>query len=531
MARSLEFKILVRLLQLHSEESPGGISPGRRDFLKKAAVGGAASAAAMAFSACSTFDRWVMGDSQHLEEEVMVLGAGIAGLSAAYHLKKSRAPYRIYEASDRVGGRVQTLFHTNADQQFVELGAEFFEASHQKTHQLCKDLNLTVQDISYDPKGERNLYWLNGKVVHEKEFRKNLKPLALKLAQVRRDLFSALGPEITPRFLLSHPFAAALDRQSLGDFLNLLRDSVDSATLESFEKLCVSEWGVESANINLLHFLVRLDSEEKNARALPTPKLYRVQGGMARMAQVLGERTQGIVPNSTLKLGHQLVALRARSGGYECTFKRPGGSETVWARQVICTLPWSILKDIDGIQSLELGLKKDLITRATYATHAKVISSFQAPEWKKKVKGSASFQGGFRGQLKGQSYWDSSRGQGGSAGLLTSQRGGSAGLSTGLEAPQETLQDLRHFYKEVAPEEASYVCNWSQKPFAKGSRHNLPPGNYLKFVEALQEETDKEKFYLAGEHMSFEFPGTLNGAIESGVAAAEKALQSVSKRI
>ncbi|WP_413290791.1 flavin monoamine oxidase family protein [Bdellovibrio sp. HCB337] len=524
MARSLDFKILLRLLQQETDSC--SFKQERRDFLKKT-LGG--SVATLALAGCGTFDRWVLGDSNRLEQEVMILGGGLAGMSAAYHLKKNKVPYRLYEASGRVGGRIQTLFHFNDDAQFAELGAEVFEATHKLTIQMCKDLSLAIQDISYDTKMDRSIYWLGGKVVSEKEFRKNLKPLAVRLAQFRRDLFSAAGSEFTAKSLLSHSNIALFDNQSLADLLNPLRTTMDLPTLESFENLCVSEWGVDSKYINLLHFLVRLDFEEKNNQTTPL-RLYRVEGGMSRMVQILSERVQGIVPDANLKLEHQLVAVRARAGGYDCTFKTPKGSDTVWARQVICAMPWSMLKDVDGVQGLELGLKKELIAQATYGTHSKVISSFKDPVWRKKNKSPYAFQGSLRGQLLGQNYWDSSRGQPGNRGLLVSQRGGASGQSMGAGAAQETLQDLRRFFKDAAAEEAAHMANWSQKPFAKGSRYNLLPGSYLKYLAALEEEVENESFYFAGEHMSFQYGGTMNGAIATGTAAAEKALQKVLAR-
>lgn len=524
MARSLDFKHLLRILneEIANEfAKTKSFSPSRREFLVKTAYG---SAATVALSSCSSFDRWVVGDSNRLDQEVMVLGAGVAGLSAAYHLKKNKIPYRVFEASDRVGGRIQTMLHANPDDQFAELGAEFFESSHASVHQLCKELNLTIQDITYDPKVDRALYWLGGKIASEKEFRKNLKPLIVKLAQAKNETFASFSTEINARSLTMSPEVKKADDQSLADLLASAQESTDAATLQCFENLCISEWGVDSKNINLLHFLVKLDLEERANRATP-PKFFRVEGGMSQMTQILGERVQGIVPDTNLKLGHQLISLRLKSGGYECTFRTAKGSDTIWARHVICTLPFSILKDIDGVQTLELGLTKDLISGAPYATHSKVISTFKDPLWKKKGKSPSNFQGALRGQLLGQSYWDSSRGQVGTRGLLTSQRGGSIGQSTGVSGAQETVQDLKNFFKEATAEESALVINWSQKPFAKGSRYNIPPGSYLKFLEALNEENKQENFYIGGEHWSFADAGTMNGAIESGIAAAEKALQ------
>jgi monoamine oxidase len=154
-----------------------------------------------------------------------------------------------------------------------------------------------------------------------------------------------------------------------------------------------------------------------------------------------------------------------------------------------------------------------------------VVCSYKEPLWRKKKKSQPIFQGVFRGQLLGQTYWDSTRGQTGGRGLLTSQRGGSTGVSTGVTAVQQTLEDLRYFFKDHAAEESSQLSNWNLKPFAKGSRLNLLPGTYLKYLEALSEEKELESFFIGGEHWSFADSGTMNGAIESGVAAAQKTLQ------
>jgi len=527
MARSRDFKHLLRILNEEISKATvktSGFSPSRRRFLTRTAYGSAATVATVALSSCANFDRWVVGDSNRLDQEIMILGGGIAGLTAAYHLKKNKIPYRVYEASDRVGGRIQTMLHANPDDQFAELGAEFFESSHSSVHQLCKELNLEIQDITYESKKDRAIYWLDGKVATEKEFRKNLRPLILKLAQLKSETFVSFSTDIQPRSLIMSPDLKKQDTQSLADLLASV-EGMHAATLQCFENLCISEWGVDTKNINLLHFLVKLDFEEKANRATP-PKFFRVSGGMSRMVQILGERVQGIVPNTSLKLGHQLISLRLKSGGYECTFRTSKGSDTIWARQIICTLPFSVLKDIDGIQTLQLGLAKELIAEATYATHSKVISTFREPPWKKPSKNLPSFQGVFRGQLLGQSYWDSSRGQVGTRGLLSSQRGGSSGQSTGVSGAQETVQDLKLFYKDIAAEESALVINWSQKPFARGSRYNIRPGSYLKYLEALSEEHEQEKFFIAGEHWSFDDSGTMNGAIESGITAAENVLQN-----
>ncbi|MBK9321770.1 MAG: FAD-dependent oxidoreductase [Bdellovibrionaceae bacterium] len=519
MACPLDFKRLLRLLI--AEKS--GFSPERRRFLKTATVGTLATAT---LTGCGSFDRWVLGDNQRLSHEVMILGGGLSGLMAAYHLKKNHTPYRLFEASSRLGGRIQTLRHFNSSQQVAELGAEFFEGSHNSVYQLCKDLNLGVEDVSYNLKQDRAIYWLKGKVVSEADFRKLLRPLAIKFAQLRQELFSVSDLELSPKSVGTFSQAQVIDLMSVGNILEELKATSRVEAIECFESLCASEWGVEAKEINLLQFLIRLDFEERAALA-GSQKIYRVSGGTSQIIDVLGARVQGVVPDSSMKLDYQVIAIREKSGGYECTFKTPKGSDIIWARQIICTLPWSLLKDVDGIQNLKLGSAAagEVIAKASYATQAKVVSSFKEPFWRKKEKVLPSFQGIFRGDLGGQIYWDSSRGQAGTHGLLTSQRGGAAGIRTGASGGEETAKDLQKFFSEVPAAESTQVMNWTSKPFARGSRYNVGPGGYLKYLDLLSTENDQVRFYFAGEHISFRDFGTMNGAIETAVVAANKAMQ------
>ena len=514
MARTFQYR---RFLEILFAESPP-FSADRRRFV-------AATAASTILTGCGSFDRWVVGDNNRLNEEVMVLGGGIAGLAAAYHLKKNKIHYRLYEASSRLGGRVQSLKFFNADHQIAEMGAEFIEGSHKEVLAMCKDFNLTAEDVSFEPGVDRAVYWIKGKSMSEREFRRQLKPIAIKLAQTRQEAFAALPTDITPRGLAGFDRASAVDERSLADLISALRTGANKEILEAFEGLCVAEWGVDAKEINLLQFLARLDFEERTM-AGGHNRIYRVKGGASQLIDILGERVQGIVANTALKLEHRLVAIRSRSNGFECTFKTPNGSDVIWARQVICTLPWSVLKDVDGIQSLAIHPNaKVLLAQAKYASHSKVVCSFKDPHWKKRNPGEQKFQGQFRGELLGQNYWDSSRGQPGTCGLLTSQRGGTKGLDTGSDAVAETLKDIRKFYKGQSAEENSQVTNWSHKPFLKGSRYNIGPGNYLKYLEFISDEKPDSTFYFAGEHISFKDFGTMNGAIETAKTAAETAMK------
>jgi NAD(P)-binding Rossmann-like domain len=120
----------------------------RRQFIKNISVYSSLSTAALGLSfftigamqGCSTMDEFLITDPSDLSEHVVIIGAGISGLYAAYQLKKRKIPYRIFEASHRFGGQISS-------DQGVEFGAFEFLNSDKNLLALVKDLNLKTEKI------------------------------------------------------------------------------------------------------------------------------------------------------------------------------------------------------------------------------------------------------------------------------------------------------------------------------------------------------------------------------------------------
>src|SRR5882762_2256489 len=75
---------------------------------------------------------------------VLVLGAGLAGLAAAYELMKGGYAVTVLEARTRPGGRVLTYRDPFADGLYAEMGAEYVDATDEYDHRFCKELGLKV---------------------------------------------------------------------------------------------------------------------------------------------------------------------------------------------------------------------------------------------------------------------------------------------------------------------------------------------------------------------------------------------------
>ncbi|HEY1566165.1 MAG TPA: FAD-dependent oxidoreductase, partial [Solirubrobacteraceae bacterium] len=149
--------------------------------------------------------------------DVVVLGAGLAGLSAARDLARGGADVLVLEARPRVGGRVEAM--TLPDGRTLQLGGEVVGRAHTAYLELLDELGLTVVPSYVADPGEISWGLQEGVFVGD--------DAPWMTAEERADaeridrLFAALAGEIDPEDPWSHPDAARLDELSLGAWLRL----------------------------------------------------------------------------------------------------------------------------------------------------------------------------------------------------------------------------------------------------------------------------------------------------------------------
>lgn len=71
---------------------------------------------------------------------IVIIGAGLSGLLTAYRLKKENIPFKILEARDRIGGRINTLYQQHSAP--LEMGATWFSSQHQNLIALLEELGI-----------------------------------------------------------------------------------------------------------------------------------------------------------------------------------------------------------------------------------------------------------------------------------------------------------------------------------------------------------------------------------------------------
>ena len=73
-------------------------------------------------------------------EDVIIIGAGLSGLSTAYNLKKENISFKILEAQNRLGGRIETIYGNQNTP--MEMGATWFGIEHKNLIQFLSEINV-----------------------------------------------------------------------------------------------------------------------------------------------------------------------------------------------------------------------------------------------------------------------------------------------------------------------------------------------------------------------------------------------------
>jgi len=442
---------------------------------------------------------------------VAIIGGGLAGLTCARRLQQGGVRAQVFEAANRVGGRVWTSGKGLAGGQVAELGGELIDTGHSAIRKLVGELGLESDDLVAAQAGlRRDTFWFHGELPDEAQIVQAFRPLA---ARIQRDLAASEQDEAA---------FARLDRQSIAEYLSS-DPSLDARLRELVSVAYVAEYGLESDQQSSFNLLWLIDSKSPEPFRIfgDSDERFHVRGGNQQIPDRLAE---GL--GNQIELGQRLVRLEAApAGGFRVTLERGGSTRSVEFDHVVLTLPFTLLREVE----LDLELpppKAEMIRELGYGTNAKLMLQFETPVWRDvhRASGSCFTDNGL------QCTWDSSRAQPGPHGLLTVFMGGNAGLALAESDPEtQAALQLERIEAIFPGTRASYrrgsaLCmHWPSMPLARGSYACFKPGQ-ARF--SGNEGAPVGRLHFAGEHTSEDFQGFMNGAVESGERAAREVLES-----
>jgi monoamine oxidase len=450
--------------------------------------------------------------------KIVVVGAGLAGLSAAYSLRQAGYTAELHEASSRIGGRCWTLRGAFAEGQIAEHGGELIDQSHSHIRQLAQGLGLKLDNLlQAEQNGTESLADLDGSPYSYEEMTDDIKAAWQK---IHADVSAASYPTT---FELSTERGRELDNMSIVDWIEeTFEGGMDSRIGKLLDIAYNIEYGAEcteQSSLNLLYLLGY--SGQGQFRVFgPSNEKYHVIGGNDQITDRLAAQLAGQITT-----GSELVAVRRNSSGtFTLTFAQQSGTKTVTADKVVLALPFSILRSSVDISKAGFeALKLVAIREQGMGTNSKLHVQFSSRFWRSQGSNGETFSD--RGY---QNTWEVTRAQPGKSGILVDYTGGKIGASFGSGTPESRAKQFLGQVEPVLPG-ATKAWNgratidfWPGYEWTKGSYSFWKVGQYQRF--AGMEGRRQGNCLFAGEHTSIDFQGYLNGAVETGQRAAGEIL-------
>jgi monoamine oxidase len=437
---------------------------------------------------------------------VVILGAGLAGLSAAWRLSEAGHDVVVLEAQRRPGGRVLTLREPFSDGLYAEAGAARIPDTHDLTLYYVKRFGLELEP--FVPTTGKHVMSLRGRKIpytRLDEIDMDTVPLDLT-AEERRLGFSGMDAKYVggPLRRLGNieaagwppPEIAALDRRTFGAFL---RESGASPDATAYLAL-----GFEATSA--------LDSL-RDATHHRTETASKIRGGSDRLPVAFANRLARVI-----RYGSPVVAIRQDASGVAAVVATAaGGRESVRGDAMICALPFTVLRSIP-VEPAWPADKRRVIDTIASGSVARIALQTRRRFWEDRG------ESGFASIDKPMEIWSPSWDQPGPRGLLQAyiyedlaRRVTALDGDARVRFALETLETVHPGLSENF--EGGVAKCWDEDPWSRGAYTLYRPGELSSGWPALIARAEG-RIHFAGEHAS-PYPGWIQGALWSGHRAAE----------
>lgn len=433
--------------------------------------------------------------------DVAVVGAGLAGLSAARAVTAAGFECVVLEARERVGGR--TWSEIQPDGTTIDLGGQWIGPTQHRMMELVQELGIEVFPTYDTGETQRSL---GGK---DAAFG--------KIADMFSDLdaMAAMLPQEAP---WEASKAAEWDSMTFHSWLLGRFGDPDAMALARLVTSAL--FTAEPEEISLLHALVYTRSAGSIAL------LTEVVGGaqelrFAKGAQEVSRRLAEIVGKDKVKLGSPVDRISRSDAGVILEAK----GQRIEARRAIIAVPIAIADKIHHVPPLPAH-RVQLNQRAAPGATIKIHCIYERPFWREK---------GYNGRLMFDEgpvtvSFDNSPRDGGSGVLVGFVEADFARAFAQLGAAARRAAVIDCFTRFFGPEAADpigYVeANWSDEEWTRGCYGaNFPPGAWTRYGWALREPVDL--LHWAGAETSPIWMNYMEGAVRSGERAAAEVVAAL----
>ncbi|WP_390893482.1 flavin monoamine oxidase family protein [Mycobacterium deserti] len=436
--------------------------------------------------------------------DVVVVGAGFAGLAAARALVRFGHSVVVVEGRDRVGGRSMTTTIAGVP---VDLGATFVGPTQDAVVALAKELGCATERTH--TRGKNLIRWRG----RTRSYRSTIPKLSiLELVDVSRIQwrFERVCRRVPVNEPWTSPIAELLDSKTLDQWLRYVH--ANASTRDLMAIMARVTWGCEPDAVSMLHAV----------------RYVKAAGGIGRMLDVQGGAQQDRFPAGTQQiavrmadeLGPRVVlntVARRIERHADGTLSVGTDSGEVAAQAVIIAVPPEHRANISFEPDLPPEHQK-LAAHWPQGNLSKAYAAYETPFWR------ANGCSGEALSDEGPVFitFDVSPGDGGPGILLGFTDARSFDPLPGPERRERALTGFATLFGDAAMTPTDYVDHrWSAEEFAPGGpTAAVPPGSWTTYGPWLRKPVDG--IYWAGTETADEWTGFLDGAVRSGQRAADE---------
>ncbi len=432
---------------------------------------------------------------------VLIVGAGLAGLTAGRELERRGYNVTLFEARPRVGGRVWTL-RDGFSNMHGEMGGEFIDEEQHEIRKLAGELGLREARIL---RGGFSHYRLGN------DGRRRMRSPSSGWRQTGLALEPLLHAYKLNEEQWNGPIATKIAAYSVASWL----DKFDATpNVRATARLMRGFFVADPEELSLLPYVEQFAGGNDPAdRAV-----YRLIGGNDRLADRIARKL-----HTSVRLDHVVSRIVQTNKGVRITVKNRHGKQIeVTGDYAVVTVPAALAAEIEFIPSLPEGQREAFI-RLRYGRATKSLLQFNHHPWRR-----ASHPCACATDLDIGAIWDGSEDQRDSRGILTLLAGGGASDDTKLVLQAEGAEGLANRLKFFGVGRSRLIASrsvtWEDDPWARGAYaffdSSFPPS--ARSVLALS----SKRIFFAGEHTSIAWQGYMNGAVETGLRAAAEIFAS-----
>ena len=402
--------------------------------------------------------------------KIIIVGAGFAGLSAGHKLHKSGAEVIVLEARDRVGGRVYSNALSNGE--VVEMGGEWIDEGNSLYHSLIDEMGLTKTEVGIDFMVRQ---MMKGEQISEEDCIAVNRKVSAKIAD-----YSAKEIEtMSVQELLDQVELSPVQRR-------LISSRLQTSYCTTLDQVALRSMGTFSTHEG-------------------PGRYFRVDGGNQALATSLASSLPEVIcnrPVTEIKQDAEGVIVRTEN-------------ESFSADKLVLSVPISVITKIEFSPALPEEFQHAIaVTKVGSAAKLSAVLTEEPPLLAKQDSEAPYWC--WTGQVRDGVTKKAVSAFCGSEHARKQLKTNDKDDDTWFESIKANCSELRFSGKYVKKD-------WVDDPWVMGSYTVMSDEAYSAlniFSKPFQH------IYFAGEHTVAELSGTMNGALESGVIAAEQILAS-----